>query len=259
MAFLTIGQLSPDLPATFCNALEAMSESKQSPSGGHDALAAAPAPEARKKRLLLIEDENAARIVLLQKLRAGGFDVDVAPNGRVALEKLRNSPPDAIFMDLLLPQVKGVDVIKEARRCKGFGKRPIYVCTSASNMEAWTRRGTKAGATKVFDRGATAIDEIVAAVAADLTATGASKEATEPQAENKPEPAVAPEPSPIVKSSVAGTGSPPPPPTPPPPQSPAKGSTFSDFHRPSPSFLQRALKVIGIAKKDGSASRPTAS
>src|SRR5690349_18520288 len=122
----------------------------------------------KRKRILLIEDEPMARLQILQKLRDAGFEVDVAPNGLVALEKLRHGPPDAIFMDLLLPFVKGVDVIKEARRDPRFGQRPIYVCTSAALIHVWARRGTGAGATKVFDRAVTPLDALVAEVAGDL-------------------------------------------------------------------------------------------
>ena len=234
-----------------------MSESKQSSSGSPKAAPPAPTPDAKKKRLLLIEDENAARIVLLQKLRAAGFYVDTAPNGRVALEKLRDSKPDAIFMDMLLPEIKGVDVIKEARRTKGFGNRPIFVCTSAANMEAWTKRGTKAGATKVFDRGATSIDTIVAAVATDIIGPGAGAPAApEPQAKGEPEaaPELPPVPPPTAKPTVAGPL--PPPPTPSPAPYVFKESALSEsLHPSSPSIFKRALKVFGLAKND---ERPAA-
>src|SRR5713101_1386447 len=145
-----------------------MSEPEQPPSGSPLDVAVSSPPDTKAKRVLLIEDEARARLLFLQKLRGAGFEVDVAPNGRVALAKLRSHCPDAIFMDLLMPCVKGVDVIKEARQDPKFADRPIYACTSALNMKAWTRRGTKAGATKVFVRARTPIDQIVAEVAADL-------------------------------------------------------------------------------------------
>ena len=144
--------------------------------GNADAADAGPS-DGKRKRVLLIEDEPSTRLVLLQKLRSTGFDVDVAVNGKVAMEKIRTGHPDAIFMDLLLPRVrglKGVDVIKAARRDPEFAGRPIYVCTSAALMNVWTRRGTKAGATKVFDRASTPIDAIVAEVAADLLGYGSN-------------------------------------------------------------------------------------
>src|SRR5688572_2362910 len=138
---------------------------------GDEAGASAPGP---RKRVLLIEDEPSTRLMLIQKFRSAGLDVDVAVNGKVALEKIRIGHPDAIFMDLLLPRVKGVDVIKAARNDPEFGDRPIYVCTSAALMNVWTRRGTKAGATKVFNRASIPIDAIVAEVAATLLGHGPS-------------------------------------------------------------------------------------
>jgi len=135
---------------------------------GSEGVRESSASDAVKKRVLLIEDEPSTRLVLLQKLRSAGLDVEVAANGKIALEKIRSHSPDAIFMDLLLPRVKGVDVIKAARQDPQFANRPIYVCTSAALMRVWTRRGTKAGATKVFNRASTPIDAIVAEVAAVL-------------------------------------------------------------------------------------------
>ncbi len=137
-----------------------------------DVSADASSPVGGRKRVLLVEDEPATRLVLLQKFRMAGLDVDVAVNGKLALEKIRTGHPDAIFMDLLLPRVRGVDVIKAARKDPVFANRPIYVCTSAALMRVWTRRGTKAGATKVFNRASTPIDAIVAEIAAELYGTG---------------------------------------------------------------------------------------
>src|SRR5262245_36675721 len=145
-----------------------MSEDKQSSSDAPSQAGAVPPSERPRKRVLIVEDEPRTRLILWEKFRLAGFDVDHATNGSLALEKLRSGHPDAIFMDLLLPYVKGVDVIKEARKDPDFRNRPIYVCTSAALMSVWTRRGEKAGATKVFDKGATPIDEIVAEVAAHL-------------------------------------------------------------------------------------------
>src|SRR6267143_6302008 len=130
-----------------------------------------PLPSAGKGlRVLLIEDDSRTRLVLLQKLRTAGFQVDSVSSGHLALARLNSSQPDAIFMDLLLPFNKGAGVIKEARRNPKFADRPIYVCTSAAHMEAWIRKGIKAGATRIFDKASTPIDVIIAEVTADLTA-----------------------------------------------------------------------------------------
>lgn len=147
-----------------------MAETDRSQGANH--VNVAPTSSAQtKRRILLIEDDSRTRLVLWDKLRAAGFEVIHASNGVLGMEKLRNGPaPDAIFMDLLLPFVKGVEVIKEVRAQKEFARMPIFVCTSAENMSAWRRRGTRAGATKVFDKAATPIDAIIAEVTAAVLA-----------------------------------------------------------------------------------------
>src|SRR5688572_5765809 len=132
-----------------------------------EAVSSAPA----KRRILLIEDDSRTRLVLWDKFRSAGFEVIHASNGVLGMEKLRTGAiPDAIFMDLLLPFIKGVEVIKEVREDKDYAKMPIFVCTSAENMAAWRRRGTKAGATKVFDKASTPIDAIISEVTAAVLA-----------------------------------------------------------------------------------------
>jgi chromosome segregation ATPase len=158
-----------------------MAEAPRSQSDNHANVDASALP---KRRILLIEDDSRTRLVLWDKLRAAGFEVIHASNGVLGMEKMRNGPaPDAIFMDLLLPFVKGVEVIKEVRRQKEFATLPIFVCTSANNMTAWRRRGTRAGATKVFDKAATPIDAIIA----DVTATVLGRPAAPAQLKKKKE------------------------------------------------------------------------
>jgi PAS domain S-box-containing protein len=201
------------------------------PPGDGQAPAEAAAPEVKKKRLLLVEDDAPTRLALMRMLRQAGFDVDVAVNGALALEKVRKNCPDALFMDLLLPEVKGVDVIKEARRHPQFGERPIFVCASAARMGVWRHRALKAGATKVFDRATMPIDAIVA----DIVAVMAGKPATDE---------VAP-PTPPPSSEVT---------TPPPLVPPALAEPLPPPTVPSYHLMKRVLKSLGLGKS--AESRP---
>jgi PAS domain S-box-containing protein len=201
------------------------------PPGDGQAPAEAAAPEIKKKRLLLVEDDAPTRLALMRMLRQAGFDVDVAVNGALALEKVRKNCPDALFMDLLLPEVKGVDVIKEARRHPQFGGRPIFVCASAARMGAWSHRALKAGATKVFDRATMPIDAIVA----DIVAVMAGKPATNE----------VPPPTPQPSTEV----SPPPPLVPPALAEPLPPPTVPSYH-----LMKRVLKSLGLGKS--AESRP---
>lgn len=137
-----------------------MSRVQQPSSTGQEtAPGSQPSPE-KRRRLLLIQHDPRARITLWDKFKNAGFEVDIAANPHLAVDKLRIAAPDAIFIDLVPANSKSLDIIKEARRNKNFAARPIYVCTTAALM-ATARRAAKAP-TRVFDKAATPLDDIVA-------------------------------------------------------------------------------------------------
>src|SRR5437660_962796 len=150
-----------------------MSEVEQSVRGGQQSVDVSRPNGSKTKRILLVEEEPLLRVAILNNLRRVGFAVDVASNGTIALEKLRSSAPDAIFLDLMLPNIDSVEVISEARREPEYADLPIYVYTSASPMKM-SRRAAKAGATQIFDKISTPLDEVAAEVASQLIGSSAA-------------------------------------------------------------------------------------
>src|SRR5947208_3141513 len=129
-----------------------------------------PSSSFRKKRMLLVEEESTTRFMLLNQLSKAGLDVELASTGAIALKKLTEEHVDAIVIDAALSDVKALDLIKEIRRKKKFEGTPIFVCCNAATLDAWQRRGTKAGATKVFDRGTVPAEDIVADIVLQIGA-----------------------------------------------------------------------------------------
>lgn len=69
------------------------------------------------KRILIIEDELPLREAFALLLKAEGYEVEVAENGRVGLEKVESFQPDVVLLDLLMPIMNGMDFLKaEAKR-----------------------------------------------------------------------------------------------------------------------------------------------
>ncbi|MFE9436631.1 response regulator transcription factor [Streptomyces sp. NPDC006640] len=66
-------------------------------------------------RVLVVDDDAAIRRSLERGLRLGGFTVDLADGGRSALEVLRRTPPDAIVLDISMPDLSGIDVCRTLR------------------------------------------------------------------------------------------------------------------------------------------------
>jgi two-component system, OmpR family, phosphate regulon response regulator PhoB len=79
-----------------------------------------PATRSGKRRVLVVEDEADIRDMLAYNLRQEGYDVASAETGSTALEEVTQFGPDLIILDLMLPDISGVEV---CRRIRG-GDRP---------------------------------------------------------------------------------------------------------------------------------------
>src|SRR5437867_3503585 len=109
----------------------------QRPRGGTRAAAAAPAAAparpataATRPRILVVDDEASIRDLLAKTLALAEYDVDVAPDGRSALERMRLYPYDLLIADLKMPGMDGLTVIKEAKRYKT--DLPVIIITGFS-------------------------------------------------------------------------------------------------------------------------------
>ncbi|HEV2149380.1 MAG TPA: response regulator [Longimicrobiaceae bacterium] len=67
------------------------------------------------RRILVIEDEQGARDALESLLAEDGYTVCTAATGRGALERLRDFAPDTVVCDFYLPDIDGLQVIREIR------------------------------------------------------------------------------------------------------------------------------------------------
>lgn len=106
----------------------------QRPRGARMAPAApatrTPAAAAGRPRVLVVDDEVTIRDLLSKTLALAEYDVDLAPDGRAALDRLRVIPYDLLITDLKMPGVDGLTVIREARRLKA--DIPVIIITGFS-------------------------------------------------------------------------------------------------------------------------------
>jgi two-component system alkaline phosphatase synthesis response regulator PhoP len=78
-------------------------------------------------RILVVDDEPSVTDLLAYNLRKALYDVQTAANGRTALRLARESQPDLILLDLMIPEVDGLDVCRELRKTSGV---PIIMITA---------------------------------------------------------------------------------------------------------------------------------
>ena len=85
---------------------------------------------ATRPRVLVVDDEASIRDLLSKTLALAEYDVDVAPDGRSALERMRLYPYDLLIADLKMPGMDGLTVIREAKRYKA--DLPVIIITGVS-------------------------------------------------------------------------------------------------------------------------------
>src|SRR5689334_21602869 len=67
------------------------------------------------KNILLVEDDSFIVDIYAKQFKKEGYHVDVALDGAAALEKIKNSKPDLLILDLLLPKIEGWEVLRHVR------------------------------------------------------------------------------------------------------------------------------------------------
>jgi two-component system, OmpR family, response regulator RegX3 len=119
--------------------------------------------ETARRRILLVEDEESLAESIRYSLEQEGFTVTLAVDGRKAIERFRSDHPDLVILDLMLPELSGLDVCRLIRQESNV---PIVMVT-AKDSEADKVAGLELGAddyvTKPFS-----IRELVSRVRAHL-------------------------------------------------------------------------------------------
>jgi excisionase family DNA binding protein len=112
--------------------IDAWLDSQRPRSGTRPSPAPAPRPSAAagRPRILVVDDEASIRDLLSKTLALAEYDVDVAPDGRSALDRMRVYPYDLLIADLKMPGMDGLSVIREAKRYKS--DLPVIIITGFS-------------------------------------------------------------------------------------------------------------------------------
>jgi two-component system response regulator RegX3 len=118
-------------------------------------------------RILVVEDEDSLADTVRYNLEREGYAVAVASDGRKALERFRTESPSLVILDLMLPEMSGLDVCRQIRQISNV---PIIMVT-AKDSEADKVSGLELGAddyvTKPFS-----VRELVSRVRAHLRRAG---------------------------------------------------------------------------------------
>ncbi len=97
------------------------------------------------KKVLIIEDDKFLRELISQKLSKEGYDVIEAIDGEDGVKKIKESKPDLVLLDLILPGIDGFEVLKRAKEDAVSAAVPIIILSNLGQKED-VERGFKLGA-----------------------------------------------------------------------------------------------------------------
>lgn len=164
------------------------------------------------KKILIIEDDRIVANIYRNKFSVEGYRVDVALDGSAGLEMVHSFRPDAIILDLMLPGVTGVEVLKQLRSEPEYETLPVIVFSNTylTNIvqEAW-----KAGATKCLSKANCSPKQLIEVVRSALSKNGTTAAA----------------PASAATATVTASGSPVATETAPPPHPPAANDPDAAF------------------------------
>ena len=83
------------------------------------------------RKILIAEDDFFIRDIYSKVFSLSGYNVSVAVDGADALQKIQEQPFDMILLDIMMPRMTGIDVLKNVRALKTATKStPIYIITN---------------------------------------------------------------------------------------------------------------------------------
>lgn len=95
------------------------------------------------KSILLVDDDLTLREMYSERLKAEGFVVETAKDGEEAFSKATDLKPNIILLDIMMPKINGLDVLKKLREQEGTKDIPVIVLTALiqdrEKMESITR------------------------------------------------------------------------------------------------------------------------
>lgn len=94
---------------------------------------------AEKKRILVVDDEPDFCSIVQANLEKEGFEVELAYDGIEGLEKVKTNPPDAIVLDVMMPEKDGYAVCKELKNDDKYKDIPILMLTAVASHVTSTR------------------------------------------------------------------------------------------------------------------------
>src|ERR1700736_1952752 len=118
-------------------------------------------------KIFIIEDDEIVAEIYKDKLQAEGYDVEVAHDGESGYLRLKFFKPDLLLLDMMVPELSGIDLLTMLRGKAAFKDLPIIAFSGSDEMLEDAKR---LGATRVLSKGEYVPNQIVARITEEIAA-----------------------------------------------------------------------------------------
>jgi len=119
-------------------------------------------------KILIVEDDKFLRELIARKLTAENYEIIEAVDGEEGLKKIKETKPDLVLLDLILPGIDGFEVLSRIKEDPSLASIPVIILSNLGQRED-VERGMKLGAVDYLVKAHFTPNEIVEKVKQALT------------------------------------------------------------------------------------------
>jgi CheY-like chemotaxis protein len=87
------------------------------------------------KRILVVDDDELVRLALEELLKPEGYEIHTASSGREALDRIAENIYDLLMLDIIMPEMDGIELCRKIREREDYNEVPIVFLTAKSREE----------------------------------------------------------------------------------------------------------------------------
>jgi DNA-binding response OmpR family regulator len=85
------------------------------------------------RRVLIVDDNPDSATIMRGILAPRGYDVSTVTNGKAALEMIQDNPPDLVLLDVMMPEMSGLEVLQRVKEDVGTARLPVILVTAKTH------------------------------------------------------------------------------------------------------------------------------
>jgi len=87
------------------------------------------------QRILVVDDDQDSRVIMRTILENNGYEVTAVSNGREALERLATETIDLVLLDVMMPEMSGLEILQRMKESPAMGHVPVIMVTARTQDE----------------------------------------------------------------------------------------------------------------------------